>query len=138
MAKRTKDLSELARLLGGNEEGDAQDETRKGDAPADTASRAGNEPSAGGGGGKDSGADRAAALCKLHVQLEKKGRRGKGVTVVKGFFHTKEDLQTFARELKTRCGSGGTAKSDSVEIQGDHRSTVAAYFRSKGFRVTGG
>ncbi|MBR9976772.1 MAG: translation initiation factor [Bacteroidetes bacterium] len=123
MAKRTNDLSELSRLLSGDEEQHIR---------RDVAASSGEEDNTGGSEG-----DRAAALCKLHVQLEKKGRRGKGVTVVKGFFHTKEDLQTFARELKTRCGSGGTAKSDSIEIQGDHRATVADYFRSKGFRVTG-
>lgn len=124
MAKRTNDLSELSRLLNGDE----------GQNPRRDVAAASDDGKEGGGGA----GDRAAALCKLHVQLEKKGRRGKGVTVVKGFFHTKEDLQTFARELKTRCGSGGTAKTDSIEIQGDHRSAVAAYFRSKGFRVTGG
>jgi len=82
--------------------------------------------------------DRATSLVKLHVQLEKKGRKGKGVTLIKGFFHTEEDLRSFARELKSRCGSGGTVKDNSIEIQGDHRSVAVQYFRKKGFRVTGG
>lgn len=76
-------------------------------------------------------------MARLHVQLEKKGRKGKGVTVVKGFFHTRQDLQDFARELKARCGAGGTVKDDTIEIQGDHRKTAADYFRDRGFRVTG-
>lgn len=83
-------------------------------------------------------ADRALALSKLHVQLEKKGRKGKGVTVIKGFFHTRQDLERFARDLKTRCGTGGTVKDDTIEIQGDHRNAVVEYFRSLGFKVTGG
>ncbi len=78
--------------------------------------------------------DRATKLAKLLIQLEKKGRKGKGVTVIKGFFHTTADLEAFARELKTRCGSGGTVKNDTIEIQGDHRETVAAYFKAKGFK----
>ncbi|MCZ7557165.1 MAG: translation initiation factor [Bacteroidia bacterium] len=78
--------------------------------------------------------DRALRLAKLLIQLEKKGRKGKGVTVVKGFFHTTADLEQFARELKTRCGSGGTVKNDTIEIQGDHRETVASYFKAKGFK----
>ena len=78
--------------------------------------------------------DRATTLAKLHVQLEKKGRKGKGVTVTKGFFHTNDDLERFARELKTRCGSGGTVKNDTIEIQGDHRAAVGAYFKAKGFK----
>ena len=87
---------------------------------------------------KDSAAAKAIALSKLHVQLEKKGRKGKGVTVIKGFFHMRKDLEDFARELKTRCGSGGTVKDDVIEIQGDHRKTAVEYFRAKGFKVTGG
>ncbi len=78
--------------------------------------------------------DRATSRAKLYIQLEKKGRKGKGVTVIKGFFHTTADLERFARELKTRCGSGGTVKDDTIEIQGDHRVTVSAYFKSKGFK----
>lgn len=87
---------------------------------------------------EESATDRARAMAKLHVQLEKKGRKGKGVTVIKGFFHTRKDLQEFARDLKARCGAGGTVKDDTIEIQGDHRSTAAEFFRAKGFRVTGG
>ncbi len=82
--------------------------------------------------------DRAKALVKLHVQLEKKGRKGKGVTVIKGFFHMRRDMEDYARDLKARCGAGGTVKEDTIEIQGDHRKTAAEYFRAKGFRVTGG
>lgn len=99
----------------------------------------GKDRSRGGSGGSAaSGAqDHAKSMAKLHVQLEKKGRKGKGVTVVKGFFHTRQDLQDFARELKARCGAGGTVKEDTIEIQGDHRKTAADFFRDRGFRVTG-
>ena len=81
--------------------------------------------------------DRTAGLVKLHVQLERKGRKGKGVTVIMGFHHSPADLKEFARQLKTLCGSGGTVKEQTIEIQGDHRGTAAEFFRSKGFRVTG-
>ncbi|MDT8324209.1 MAG: translation initiation factor [Bacteroidota bacterium] len=87
---------------------------------------------------KETPSDRAKSLVKLHVQLEKKGRKGKGVTVIMGFFHMKRDMEDYARDLKARCGAGGTVKGDTIEIQGDHRKTAAEYFRAKGFRVTGG
>lgn len=127
MAKQTlNDLSDLRRLFPGS-----------GDDAAET-EQSGQDAAGGGKTKKDSAADRAIALSKLHVQLEKKGRKGKGVTVIKGFFHTKHDLEVFARELKTRCGSGGTVKDDTIEIQGDHRRTAVEYFKAKGFKVTGG
>jgi translation initiation factor 1 len=81
--------------------------------------------------------DRAQALAHLHVFLEKKGRRGSGVTVIEGFHHTREDLAGMARELKNLCGAGGTVREDSIEIQGDHRATIAEWLRARGFRVKG-
>lgn len=81
--------------------------------------------------------DRARTLAHLHVFLERKGRRGNGVTVVEGFHHTREDLAAMARELKNLCGAGGTVREDSIEIQGDHRAQIAAWLRGRGFRVKG-
>jgi translation initiation factor 1 len=115
MAAKLNDLSDLGALFGRPAEPEGGKETKK-----------------------ESAADRAKSLVKLHVQLEKKGRKGKGVTVIMGFFHMKRDMENYARELKARCGAGGTVKGDTIEIQGDHRKTVADYFRAKGFRVTGG
>lgn len=130
MAKhRLNDLSDLRSLFPGSSdpEGNADATADSSSTPADAARSK-----------KDSAAARAIALSKLHVQLEKKGRKGKGVTVIKGFFHTRQDLEEFARTLKTRCGSGGTVKDDTIEIQGDHRQTAVAFFRALGFKVTGG
>lgn len=78
----------------------------------------------------------STAFVTLHVLLEKKGRKGSGVTVVKGFHHTLEDLKALARELKTLCGAGGTVKGDTIEIQGEHLDKVADLLREKGFTVT--
>jgi translation initiation factor 1 len=74
-------------------------------------------------------------LVTLHVLLEKKGRKGKGVTLVTGFHHTQADLLDMARALKTMCGSGGTVKEDAIEIQGDHREKIAGWLRDKGYTV---
>jgi translation initiation factor 1 len=74
-------------------------------------------------------------LVTLHVLLEKKGRKGKGVTVITGFHHTQADLLDLARTLKTTCGSGGTVKDQIIEIQGDHREKASAFFRELGYSV---
>ncbi|PLC49666.1 stress response translation initiation inhibitor YciH [Pollutimonas subterranea] len=57
----------------------------------------------------------------VRISLETKGRRGKGVTVIKGVPLGALDLAVLAKQLKTACGSGGTAKEGVIEIQGDHR-----------------
>ena len=49
-------------------------------------------------------------LQKLIVRLDRKNRKGKAVTLVEGFSGSLEDLMSLARELKHRCGAGGSAK----------------------------
>lgn len=71
----------------------------------------------------------------VRVSHETKGRKGKGVTVIKGVPLASDALATLAKQLKTACGSGGTAKDGVVEIQGDHRETVIAALVRQGHVV---
>lgn len=73
---------------------------------------------------------------KLRVSIEKKGRGGKTVTVVKGFTGSETDLQALGRLLKTRCGVGGSAKDGEILIQGDCRQRVADLLRQEGYTQT--
>ncbi len=57
----------------------------------------------------------------VQVSRSSKGRRGKGVTVITGIPLQGDALKALARQLKQKCGSGGTVKGDVVEIQGDAR-----------------
>src|SRR3982751_6123104 len=57
----------------------------------------------------------------VRVSHETKGRKGKGVTVIKGVALDAEGLAALGKQLKTACGSGGTVKDGVIEIQGDHR-----------------
>ena len=45
------------------------------------------------------------------------------------------ELEAVGKELKRLCGTGGTAKNGVVEIQGDHRDRIVAYFEERGRRV---
>lgn len=74
----------------------------------------------------------------LRLQVSRKGRGGKTVTVVSGFRHQPETLATLARQLKAQCGTGGTAREDCIEIQGDHRETLRSQLLARGYQVTGG
>jgi translation initiation factor 1 len=60
----------------------------------------------------------------VRVSLETKGRRGKGVTVIKGVPLDAAALIDLGKQLKAACGSGGTVKEGVIEIQGDHRDAV--------------
>ncbi len=71
----------------------------------------------------------------VRVGRETKGRKGKGVTVVSGIPLVATDLAAFAKELKKRCGAGGTVRDGVVEVQGDHRDVVTAEIEGRGWKV---
>ena len=64
----------------------------------------------------------------LNVYFEKAGRRGSGVTVVKGLLFSKDELKKLAGNLKKYCGVGGSVKQNNqIELQGDQRQSVKTY-----------
>ena len=62
------------------------------------------------------------------IRLERRAG-DKWVTVISGL-HTygAERLNGIARDLKSACGTGGTVKSGTIEIQGDRVKVVQAWF----------
>lgn len=71
----------------------------------------------------------------VRVSRETKGRKGKGVTLVKGLALDAFALAQLGKQLKTLCGSGGTVKDGVVEIQGDHCERVMEHLKKQGWVV---
>jgi len=71
----------------------------------------------------------------VRVARETKGRKGKGVTLVTGVPLDAVGLEALARELKQKCGSGGTVRDGAIEIQGDHRDRLVEELQGRGYRV---
>ena len=44
-------------------------------------------------------------------------------------------LKKLAKELKQKCGTGGTLKDGVIEIQGDHRDVLIDLLKAKGWTV---
>jgi len=62
-------------------------------------------------------------------------RGGKTVTVVTNFTGvTGAEQKRLGKEMQKACGAGGTTKDGRIEIQGDHRETVARILTEAGFR----
>lgn len=70
---------------------------------------------------------------ELSVHIEKKGRGGKAVVLVKGFVGNDDDLNELAKLLKKKCGVGGSAKDGEIIIQGDDRDQVMKVLEKKGY-----
>lgn len=87
----------------------------------------------------------AACVCKtpqrpagdgvVRVSRETKGRAGKGVTLARGVPLDDAALIALGKQLKTACGSGGTAKGGVIEVQGDHVERVMTVLQAQGFKV---
>ena len=71
----------------------------------------------------------------VRVRRETKGRGGKTVTTVSGVPLGGEALRSLAKDLKRRCGTGGTVKEGVIEIQGDHRDLVVEELQKRGWNV---
>ena len=71
----------------------------------------------------------------MRVRRETKGRGGKAVTVVMGVPVDAAALVKLGQQLKTACGSGGTVKDGTIEIQGDHRDKIVAALEQRGLTV---
>ena len=70
----------------------------------------------------------------LRVWTDRRHRAGKVVTIVRGFVGSSDDLSELARMLKSKCGTGGSAKDGEIVIQGDCRDRVADILTAAGYR----
>jgi len=71
----------------------------------------------------------------VRISLDTKGRKGKGVTLIKGVLLDSKDLKVFAKELKKKCGVGGAVKDGVIEIQGDHRELLIQLLKERDYTV---
>ena len=71
----------------------------------------------------------------VRVRRETGGRGGKTVTAIYGVALAEEPLKDLAGALKRLCGTGGTVKDGTIEIQGDHRDRIVAALEQRGYAV---
>ncbi|PSL49607.1 translation initiation factor 1 (eIF-1/SUI1) [Chitinophaga niastensis] len=70
----------------------------------------------------------------LKVTLDKKQRAGKVVTLISGFIGKDEDAEKLGKELKTKCGTGGSVKEGQILIQGDYKDKVVKWLQDWGYK----
>lgn len=71
----------------------------------------------------------------LEVRRDRKQRKGKVVTLVEGFEGPEDAIKALAKELKSHCGTGGSAKDGEIIVQGDFVDKVAQKLQSSGYNV---
>jgi translation initiation factor 1 len=66
------------------------------------------------------------------VRLERKGRRGKEVTVVEQLELSASEKEAWLADMRRALGCGGTLEEGALVLQGDHRPRVESYLRGRG------
>ena len=73
---------------------------------------------------------------KLRLNMERAGRGGKTVTLVKGFVGSDKDINALCKLLKQKCGVGGSVKEGEIIIQGDHRQRLVEILKKECYTQT--
>ena len=71
----------------------------------------------------------------VRVSLEKQGRGGKSVSVIRGVMSPPHGKEALLKLLKTKLGSGGAIKGDDIEIQGDKRNRIVEILNELGYKA---
>lgn len=71
----------------------------------------------------------------LHVSVDRKGRKGKTATIVEGFTCSETELLDIAARLKSRLGTGGSARGGEILIQGECADKVKSLLSDMGYKV---
>jgi len=71
----------------------------------------------------------------VRIHRETKGRKGKGVSLIKGLDLEPEALKKLGSELKKKCGCGGAVKDGVIEVQSDDREKLRSLLTEKGYKV---
>lgn len=72
---------------------------------------------------------------QVRIERQTKGRKGKGVSLISGLPLAEKDLKALAKELKQRCGCGGTVKNNIIEIQSDQRDLLISELQKRGYQA---
>ena len=80
--------------------------------------------------------DRPAPKFRAEILKLRRERRpgNRETTIIEGFLTGSVDVEAIGRDLKRRCGTGGSVKGGVIELQGDHRDVAAAFLLERGFR----
>jgi translation initiation factor 1 len=70
----------------------------------------------------------------LKVYIDRKQRKGKSVTIISGFIGKNDDLNELAKMIKTKCGTGGSAKDGEIIIQGEMINKISEFLTKNNYK----
>ena len=78
--------------------------------------------------------DTVSKKSKINISKQKKGKKGKTVTLIRGLGTEDEiSLKQLLKKIKVFCGTGGTLIDRNIQLQGDMVSKSIEFLRKEGF-----
>ncbi|MFX0162923.1 MAG: stress response translation initiation inhibitor YciH [Candidatus Hodarchaeota archaeon] len=71
---------------------------------------------------------------RIRVFCDKR-KWGRMSTIIEGINEKDVDLNSLAKELKTKLACGGTVKDNRIELQGDHREKILEILAKMGYEA---
>ncbi len=71
----------------------------------------------------------------VRIHRETKGRKGNGVSLIKGLALDEKALKLLAKTLKQKMGVGGSVKQGVIEIQSDQREKLKTLLEAMDYTV---
>jgi len=76
-------------------------------------------------------------ISKINISKQKKGKKGKIITSVKGLgLKNQSQVRALLKKMKVYCGTGGTLIDDQdIQLQGDMIVKSIEFLRKEGFQI---
>ena len=72
---------------------------------------------------------------KLNISKQKKGKKGKTITLIKGLgIGNETEVKELLKKMKVFCGTGGTVIDKDIQLQGDMVNKSIEFLRKEGFQ----
>ena len=79
--------------------------------------------------------DNFQKISKINISKQKKGKKGKTITLIKGLFIRNEtEVKELLKKMKVFCCTGGTLIGEDIQLQGDMVNKSIEFLRKEGFQ----
>ncbi len=79
--------------------------------------------------------DNSRKISKIIISKQKKGKKGKTITLIKGLgIENEYQIKELLKKMKVFCGTGGTLIDNNIQLQGDMVIKAMDFLRKEGFQ----
>ena len=79
--------------------------------------------------------DNARRILKINISKQKKGKKGKTITLIKGLgIKNVAEIKELLKKMKVFCGTGGALVGEDIQLQGDLVNKSIEFLRNEGFQ----